>query len=258
MHKHALKYAARGLAVFPCQVRGKAPVTANGCNGATTHRDLIDHWWSECPDLNIGARTGERFFVVDIDMTDDKDGEASLAKLEKKHGTLPETVEIITGGGRHLWFRAPAGRVIRNSVGKKSSGLGAGIDIRGEGGYVLMPPSVHPSGRIYAFSVDSAATIAAAPEWLIEAASWPANKPRGKADEEWHGILTGDIPEGERNDTLTSIAGKLLYHGLGMTLTHDLLTAVSLARCRPPLSHREIERIILSIVKKENGNGRRV
>ena len=255
MHKAALGYIRRGLAIFPCQPGGKEPVTTNGCTGATLDRDVIDHWWTTRPDLNIGLATGDKIFVVDIDA--DKGGEVSFAKLEKKHGPLPQTIEVITGAGRHLWFRAPARRVIRNSVGKKSSALGEGVDIRGAGGYIIVPPSVHPTGRKYEFSVDSADILADAPEWLIEATSWPANKPKGKTDEEWHDTLTRDIPEGERNDTLTSIAGKLLFHGLGMKLTHDLLTAISLARCKPPLSHREIETIILSIVRRENGNGRR-
>ncbi len=252
MHKHALKYAERGLAIFPCQVKGKEPVTGNGLNGASTDPDLINHWWSQSRDFNIGARTGDGFFVVDIDMTDDKDGEASLAKLERKHGPMPPTVEVITGGGgRHMWFRVPSGRVIRNSTGK----LGPGIDIRGEGGYVLVPPSVHASGRRYEFSVDSAGTLADAPTWLIEATAWPANAPKGKSEDEWHDTLTRDIPEGERNHTLTSVAGKLLFHGLGMVLTHDIMASISLARCKPPLSHQEIETIILSIVRRDNGNG---
>ena len=252
MHKAALGYIKRGLAVFPIQPRGKTPVTGNGCKGASLDRDMIDHWWTKQPDMNIGIATGDKIFVVDIDA--DKGGETSFARLEKKHGALPETIEVITGCGRHLWFRAPRGRVIRNSVGKKSSGLGEGIDIRGEGGYVVVPPSIHPSGRKYEFSVDSADVLAAAPGWLIEATSWPANKPKGKTDEEWHATLTQPIPAGTRNATLASIAGKLLHDGVNLILIRDLLLCVNTARCAPPLSGEEVETIVASVARKHLRN----
>jgi len=248
LHKAALGYIERGLAVFPVQPRGKTPVTARGCKDATLERDIVDHWWTKRPDLNIGIATGDKIFAMDID--DDRGGEASLAKLEKKHGALPETVETITGGGRHIWFRAPSGRVIRNSVGKKNSGLGEGIDMRGEGGYIVVPPSIHPSGRKYTFSVDSADILANAPEWLIEATSWPASKGRGKPLEEWHDILTRDIPEGERNDTLASIAGKLVHADINVILVRDLLACVNIAHCKPPLGAGEIESIVVSVARR--------
>ncbi len=257
MHKAAIGYIKRGLAVFPVQPRGKEPVTANGCKGATLDRDIADHWWTSKPDMNIGVATGDKIFVVDID--EDKGGEASLAKLEKKHGTLPETIEVITGAGRHLWFRTPAGRVIRNSVGKKSSDLGEGIDIRGEGGYVVVPPSIHPTGRKYEFSVDSADTLADAPEWLIEAASWPANAPKGKPLEEWHAILTQPIPHGQRNATIASIAGKLLHDNVNLVLIRDLMICVNAVRCDPPLGVAEVETVVASVarthLRKAQGDG---
>ena len=161
----------------------------------------------------------------------------------------PGTIEVITGAGRHLWFRTPAGRVIRNSVGKKSSGLGEGIDIRGAGGYVVVPPSIHPSGRKYEFSVDSANTVADAPAWLIEAVSWPGNK-KGRPLAEWHDTLTREIPEDERNDTLASIAGKLLHADINVILVADLLGCVNIAHCKPPLTESEVEAIVVSVARR--------
>ncbi len=247
MHKAALGYIKRGLAVFPVQPRGKEPVTGNGCKGATLDRDMVGNWWTTRPDLNIGIATGDKIFVVDVD--DDRGGEVSLRKLENKHGPLPQTIEVITGCGRHLWFRVPSGRVIRNSVGKKSSGLGEGIDIRGEGGYVVVQPSIHPTGRKYEFSVDSAEVLANPPEWLIEATSWPPCKAKCKTLEEWHATLTNLIPEGTRNDTLASIAGKLLHSDVNLILVRDLLVCVNAARCEPPMSVEEVETITASVAR---------
>ena len=139
----ALALARRGIAVFPCRPRGKEPATPNGCKDATTGAELILHWWQQTRDANIGVATGARShcFVLDVDGSD---GERELRELEAKYGPLPATVEAITARGRHLYFNWPS-QPVRNSAGK----VGAGLDIRGDGGYVLAPPSVHPSGRLY-------------------------------------------------------------------------------------------------------------
>ena len=79
--------------------------------------------------------------MVDVD---DDTGRRSLDELESKHGKLPPTISALTGRGEHLYFRLN-GHSVRNSAGL----LGPGLDVRGDGGYVLLPPSVHPSGRIY-------------------------------------------------------------------------------------------------------------
>ena len=92
-------------------------------------------------------------------------GEASLFALEAKHGRLPPTREVITGGGgRHLWFKYTG--PIQSTTGK----IAPGIDTRGDGGYVIVPPSIHPSGRAYEWSVDSGDELAVAPDWLVQLA----------------------------------------------------------------------------------------
>ncbi len=98
-------------------------------------------------------------FVVDVDGLD---AEAALRRLEAEHGALPPTVEVITARGRHIYFKWPQ-EPVRNSAGK----IGPHIDVRGDGGYVLSPPSIHPSGRRYSWSVDSTSYIAEAPGWLV-------------------------------------------------------------------------------------------
>ena len=107
-------------------------------------------------------------FVLDIDGLD---AEAELTKLETEHGNLPPSVESLTARGRHVWFRYPPDVLVPNSASK----IAPGCDIRGNGGYVLAPPSIHPSGRRYEWSVDCAGALAAAPAWLLDKISLPAN-----------------------------------------------------------------------------------
>jgi hypothetical protein len=95
---------------------------------------------------------------------DGDDGEANLRALEAQHGALPATWESLTARGRHIWWRCDA--PVPCSAGK----LGTGIDVRGDGGYVVVPPSIHPSGRAYAWSVDRTDELAVAPEWLLHLA----------------------------------------------------------------------------------------
>jgi bifunctional DNA primase/polymerase-like protein len=148
MLRTALRLAARGLHVFPCAPSAKTPACAHGCKDATTDIIVIQGWWGANPDFNIGVATGaaSSIFVIDID---DGAAETALKKLEECHGELPPTVEAITPRGRHIYFRYPQAPV-PNSAGK----LADGLDVRGDGGYVLAPPSLHPSGRRYTWSVE--------------------------------------------------------------------------------------------------------
>ena len=119
LHTAALQLAERGLAVFPCQPRGKAPACDTGLHAATTDPERINRWWRAFPDLNIGVATGatSRVFVLDVD---GEDGEASLRNLEAEHGALPSTVEVITGKGRHCYFQSGKHK-IGNSAGQLAS-----------------------------------------------------------------------------------------------------------------------------------------
>jgi len=244
LHVAALKLASHDISVFPCQPKGKTPACQRGVHDATTDIDRINAWWGSCPDLNIGIATGSisGFFVVDID---GEDGEATMRAQEAEHGALPPTIEVITGKGRHLYFRIGEHGAIGNSVAI----IGKGIDTRGDGGYVLAPPSLHPSGRAYAWSVDCAQEFADAPEWVHDLIGTQAPG-RGKPLEHWHSVLTHKICNGTRNATLASIAGKLLHHDVNIVLIHDLIACVNEARCDGPLDAGEVESILVSVAKK--------
>jgi hypothetical protein len=138
----ALAYARRGVPVFPCSPGGKAPLTAGGFWDAATDPARVKAWWSRSSRANVGVPTGRRSGLLVLDVDPDDGGLESLASLERRDGPLPRTARARTGGGGlHVYFRYSAsglGVEVRNSA----SWLGAGLDVRGEGGYVVVPPSV--------------------------------------------------------------------------------------------------------------------
>lgn len=242
----ALRYAEYGWAVFPLQPKGKTPFTSHGCKDSSKDMGQIEAWWKSHPEANIGIATGEvsGFFVVDVD---GQDGESSLKKLEERHQPLPSTVEVITGGGgRHLYFKMPDGYSIRNSAGK----IADKVDIRGDGGYVVAPPSVHASGRAYIKSVDSAGAIAAAPPWLLALIQEPHQAKKATSVADWGKIL-GGTEEGQRNDSLSRLAGLLFRSGLHPHIATELCLCWNESRCKPSLTQDEALRTINSIANCE-------
>jgi hypothetical protein len=128
-----------------------------------------------------------------------------------------------------------------------------GLDIRGDGGYVVLPPSIHPSGRPYVWSVDSGDHFAEAPAWLTNSLTGSNNRSCGrkaKSPEHWHHILTNTVSNGARNSTLTSICGKLLHTGVTeLALLYDVMCCINLARCQEPLSEGEVHTIVASVAR---------
>ena len=253
MLQTALALIRHGLAVFPCRPHTKWPACPHGCKDATLDPNIVEGWWTVNPHANIGVATGEisKVFVVDADGVD---GQQELRKLESQHGELPPTLQVVTANGMHHYFRWP-GVMVRNSASKVAPKL----DVRGSGGYCLAPPSVHPTGRRYAWSVDSGNAIVAAPPWLI---SLVADN-RGYAatpTEHWHDIVADGVDEGARDATATRLAGHLLRHYVDPVVAYELLLCWNAQRCRPPLPARDIERVVMSVGKKEmqrrGSNGR--
>ncbi|PZO84128.1 MAG: DNA primase [Micavibrio aeruginosavorus] len=241
----ALRYAERGWPVFPLKPRGKTPLTPNGFKDAATDKKQIVAWWEAHPDANIGLATGTAsgLFVLDID---GDDGEQSLKKLEENHGPLPPTGEVITGGGgRHLYFKLPDVRTVRNSAGK----LGLGLDVRGDGGYVVAPPSIHSSGKPYERSVDSHNQIAPPPDWLVDLVCGISDTKTQSGTRFHEGLEV--ISEGRRNSTLTTLCGLLLNKRVSPGCCLALCRAVNRQCCQPPLADHEVHQIVNSIAGRE-------
>lgn len=151
----ALFYAnVLGWRVFPCRPNGKAPLTSKGFYDATRDLDKVDELWTRFPNANIGIPTGEinQLFVLDIDIKNNINGHESLLKLEKEVGCRADTPFVVkTGsGGMHLYFKyTPRKKPIRNLTN-----ILPGLDVRGEGGYVIAPPSTHESGGVYSWKIN--------------------------------------------------------------------------------------------------------
>lgn len=260
----ALRYAARGLPVFPlwpvlplkerficgcsktirCESPGKHPVSAvapHGLKDATTDENIIRHFWASKPDANIAIATGS---VVVLDIDPRHGGDRSLADLERAHGQLPPTWRVRTGGGgMHIYFTAPTGASVCNSAGK----LGDGIDVRGRGGYVVAPPSRHISGRHYEWAAGK--DVAPIPSWVVAAAQEPKQATTLATD--WRNLVRNGVAEGKRNDAAARLAGHLLRRYVDPHVTLELVMAWNVSRCTPPLPPLEITTIVNSIAKRE-------
>ncbi len=228
----ALAYAQRGWLVLPCHSPtpmgcschaancsspGKHPRLATGLRAATTDASDIRRWWSYWPRANVAIRTGADSGLVVIDIDPPHGGDTSLANLVAENGPLPPGLTVRTGsGGAHYYLAHPGVRV-RNTAGAK---LGPGIDVRGDGGYVIAPPSRHPSGMIYGWA-GPGRDLPAMPDWLLDRLCQPERRPppvltavaRADGTTSWaHAALTGELaavraaPEGRRNVTLNRSA----------------------------------------------------
>lgn len=157
--ENALIYAGKaGWKVFPCKL-DKSPYTPHGCKDATTDPEQIKKWWAKWPDASIGCACGpdSGIWVMDIDLPE---GPESLKRILSEHGQLPETRIQKTGSGGLQYFFSWNGTKITNTAGK----IGKNIDTRGDGGYVILPPSNHPSGGAYEWI--KRVEMPHAPEWL--------------------------------------------------------------------------------------------
>jgi hypothetical protein len=137
--------AAAGVPVFPCQPGGKAPITRHGFKDATADRAVVARWWGRVPDANIGMPTGAAsgWDVVDVDVRDDGSGYGRLADAARAGLTGGWILRVGTpSGGSHLYYPADPARPQRSWAAGR-----AHVDFRGDGGYVVVPPSVVETGR---------------------------------------------------------------------------------------------------------------
>lgn len=146
--QQALQYARRGWAVFPLVPKTKRPITEHGLNDATTDPATIRRWWAAWPDANIGINCGASgLVVVDVDTKNGAPGMDTWQGLLPQIGGQIDTPTVQTPtGGYHYYYAAPPGVDLSQGNGK----LGPGVDVKGNGGYVVAPPSVHPdTGTAY-------------------------------------------------------------------------------------------------------------
>ena len=242
----ALDYAEHGFAVFPLVAQGKEPATEHGLKDATTDPDKIREMFQKRPFSNIGMACGSQsngVLVVDIDIDDEtgKDGIRSLKEWEHEHGALPDTAMTLTGrGGNHYLYRSTG--PTRSRIACKE-----GIDIRADGAYIVLPPSIHPNGTQYTWEYElSDYGIVDANQSVIDLMN--------------EGIEPGTtfkvpekIPAGERNDTLYKLACSMQARGNGDDAILAAVNAENASRCEPPLSDDEVRQIVNSALSKPKG-----
>ena len=172
----AFRLALKGLYVFPLTPGTKIPMKGtHGYRDATREVDVVRAWWAKRPMSNIAFATGKASGIWVLDIDPRHGGTMGITELEAEHGLLPATITASTPrGGRHHYWRWPDdGPEIRNSVAR----VGDGIDVLGEGGYVVAPPSVRALGGRYAWCGVNA-TLADAPGWLVDLTRAPRPRPR--------------------------------------------------------------------------------
>jgi len=185
--RYALRYAAAGLRVHPLyevehttqtcacvrgtecpeKQRGKHPRLGGWQDNATTDEALVREWWTRWPQAGVGIATGaaSKVWVLDVD------GPEAMAWYDAQvacHG-ITQTLGVRTARGAHLYWRWPDDAVVRNAQGLKAAGA-PNVDVRGDGGYVCAPPTVHRSGHVYAWVREEgfAREAVSAPGWLLE------------------------------------------------------------------------------------------
>lgn len=257
-------YVERGLAIIPLGVGKKEPVTKSGLNDWTDNPGQIDVWWGQGehagkrgnPSYNIGMACGQvsgGIIVIDLDChSDEANGLHFLRDWEVEHGKLPETWTQITGsGGKQLFYRA--GQDIRNSANGE-----IGVDVRGNGGYVVLPPSLHPCGDCYEWSISPDDMDVADADDKVYDFIRAVSKTKKRGDG-WNAEKTGIPSEitANRNETLFSLGRSFLSRGSGHDEVATLIRSLNATICRPPLPADEVEKLIGSINSKEPGNAER-
>jgi hypothetical protein len=243
----ARAYLTLGWSVVIVQPRGKRPaVRWQEFQQHLPSEEQLRAWLRRRPDANLAIVTGAVSGLVVLDVDPRHGGIASLSRWERKHGELPDTVEAQTGGGgRHLYFAHPGGE-LRNRVG-----LAPGLDLRGDGGVIVAPPSVHPSGGRYRWLPGHAPEEerpAPLPGWLLEIARGEAPG-SNSTNPGWRRRVSDTVPEGRRNEAVASFTGHLLWHGIDPDVARELLLCWNRAHCRPPLPDDEVTRTVESIMR---------
>jgi len=250
----ALPLAARELAqlgvpVFPCVPGGKRPITTRGFHEATTDAAQVVSWWRQRPTANLALPTGAASGLVVVDIDVHKVDGCTAFRNAAHSGLLPEPLAVVTTptGGRHLYYPADDEREQRSwQVGR------AGIDFRGDGGYIIVPPSQRMvEGRRMPYRVES---VAAGPVARLDAQRLrdfldprpkytPAPAPPGgwPLDVARLASHVANRPEGERNLGLFKAACRMAEHGHSPREAFD---ALGLAASQSGLGEREITRTV--------------
>lgn len=255
----ALAYACEGLAVFPLAPNTKIPLTDHGFKDAVTDEKQIREWWGKNPDANVAIATGAMsggLVVVDLDVKDNKNGISEFKKwIDENHLFIPDTPKAKTwSGGEHYLFKSSI------PTPCKTDWL-PGVDVRGDGGYIVAPPS-EINGFFYEWVVslyDKEIVDEDQDEdvYTLIQDIRTDNKPQRKenaVDASTVFALPDSIQKGGRNDTITRYVGSLQRAGYGDFEILDKAREANARLCKPPMSAKELEGIVRSVLRYEKGS----
>ena len=236
-----------------CKSPGKHPLTEHGCKDATQVAAQIRAWWQRWPNANVAIATGSRSGIVVVDVDPRHGGDQAFADLQARYGRLPQAPTVRTGGGGVHIYLCANDRRLSNSVGA----LGSGIDVRGEGGYVIAPPSRHANSNLYSWDASGRigqVSIAEVPTWLTDllispwqngAASRPERPLHLRAAPLDFARLAAGIADGERDNQLFRLACSLRRRGYTRQQAAQVVLDAA-SRCHPPFPPALAEQKIAS------------
>ncbi len=243
-----------GFSVIPIKPNGKLPLIKwKDFQKRFPTEDEVKQWLKKWPDMNIAIVTGEisKCFVLDVD------GEEGYESLRKEFSNLPRTLNSKTGRGEHFFFKHPGGFI------ETKSKIFSGLDIRGDGGYVVVPPSIHETDVKYSWEFKpTEIQLAEAPEVLLDKLKttikptkkgFSSNKKSKKTvggNFNWRKIVKSGAKEGERNDTLTSLVGTLINGGKNFNDIYELAQEYG-GNCTPPMKSKEVGDTVVSIWNRD-------
>jgi len=248
-----LGYCRRGWSVIPLRWTGtvedrKRPRLDSWKPYQTkaATEEQVRVWWTRWPQANIGLVTGAISGLVALDL----DGPNAVALLHNAGVFLPETAAVKTGRGYHAVYAHP-GQSVEGRADVLTDGNGSHVDVRGDGNYIVAPPSVHGSGHVYQWVVPPE-KLAPLPADLL-ALILRREAPAARTDDAgWLDEAMQGVPESQRNETAARLAGYWLRKLDGNE--EDTLRVLSLwgQPCRPPLDaeeERKLRRTVKSVAR---------
>lgn len=261
----ALKYAARGWAVFPVEKNKRPAKGTHGYKSATTDPETIKKWYENGGGtLGVAIATGLRsnLVVVDIDeheaYTDGagnlrkaRHGVATMEQWEKEHGKLPKTPRVRSGnGGLHLYFATD------ENYSSTESKVGPDIDTRADGAYIVAPPSKNELGKAYTWEISPDEVEPPEVSGNVAELLRPTLK-RDLADlEQQPYTVPEEIPEGQRTSAMIKLIGALYSIGMDSEAIKDAIRSENDRRCTPPLSEEELTREVFPALNRNWERGR--
>lgn len=247
----ALDYCKRGWSVIPIRFEGtvedkKKPLLLSweSYQKKAASVEQVERWWQQWPKANVGLVMGAASGLVAIDL----DGPHAMDLLRQAHITLPDTASVQTSRGYHLVYKHP-GYAVSNKV-KILSGGESGVDVRGDGGYIVAPPSIHGSGAVYRWVVP-VESMGPLPDGIAALLSRQAKREEVEGDGSWFDTAWLGVGDGQRNDTAAKLAGWWLHHTKGSEkAAYHAMTAWA-ERCSPPMALHELKTTIRSVARLE-------